>query len=50
MPAIMRPVGAPRGLRMDAMTPAAALRSAAGGCLMGFKSLARKTGPVSGRD
>jgi hypothetical protein len=39
MAAIMRPAGAPGGLRLDAMTPAAALRSAAGGCLMGFKSL-----------
>jgi len=42
MTAVMRPAGAPGGLRLDAMTPAAALRSAAGGCLMGFKSLARK--------
>ena len=31
MAVIMRPAGAPSGLRLDAMTPAAALRSAAGG-------------------
>ena len=37
MTAIMKPAGAPRGLRLDAMTPAAALRSAAGGCLMGVQ-------------
>ncbi len=47
MTAIMRPAGAPGGLRLDAMTPAAALRSAAGVASWGFKSLARKTRPVS---
>ena len=43
MAAIMRPAGAPGGLRLDAMTPAAALRSAAGGCLMGVQIAVRST-------
>jgi hypothetical protein len=47
MTAIMKPAGAPRGLRLDAMTPAAALRSAAGGCLMGFKSHAPAGSAIS---
>jgi hypothetical protein len=44
MTAIMRPAGAPGGLRLDAMTPAAALRSAAGGCLMGVQIAGKENG------
>ena len=44
MTAIMRPASAPGGLQLDAMTPAAALRSAAGGCLMGVQIAGNENG------
>jgi hypothetical protein len=50
MAAIMRPAGAPGGLRLDAMTRRQPCSRPPGVASWGFKSLARKTGPVSGRD
>jgi len=44
MTAITMPAGAPGGLRLDAMTPAAALRSAARGCPMGVQIAGKENG------